>query len=325
MTPGLLAGLLAVALLAAAVLGPWMLRGAAPALVHAPRLAVGLLFGSVLIWLGTALALGPLLAWVVTGPDVLPAPAAQACQQCLNAANPFLSGGTVDTAVPVVLLLALPALVTAALGTAVTRECWRRQRESRRTADRVLAGATHRRLLGHDVLVLDDERPLALTFPVRHGGIALSTGALRSLDRAELAAVLAHEEAHLRQHHHLVTGLVSSLARHLRWVPLVAAVEAALPDYLEIAADNHARQRAGTPALVSALVRLGERASPVPEGQLAGALHAAGPERIRHLVLPGSGAAGALPVLAVTTHLLVLAVVGAAVHLPYLLAALNGC
>lgn len=324
MTPGLLAGFLAVTLVAGALLGPWALRSAAPTLVHTPRLAIGLLFGSIVVWLGTALALGPLLAWAVTGPAVLPERAAQACQRCLNAANPFVAG-TVDAGVPVVLLLALPALVTALLALGLVRECWRRQAESRRAAGLVLTSTTPHLVQGHEVRVLPDERPFAVTFPARHGGIVLSTGALERLSHLELAAVLAHEQAHLRQHHHLITALVSSLARHLRWVPLVAAVEGALPHYLEIAADNRARRCAGTPALVSALVRLGERNEPVLTGHPVGALHAAGPERIRHLVLPGSGSAGALPMLAVISHLLVLAAVGAAVHLPYALTALNGC
>lgn len=323
MTPGLLTGLLVTTLGAAALLGPWMVRAAAPALVHVPRLAVGLLLGSVVAWVGTVLALGPLLAWVVSGPDVLPDRAAQTCQQCLEAANPF-TVGTVDTGIPVVLLLALPALLAVGFAVGLVRESWRREVAAQRTAETIRGRAVRRRVLGHPVLVVPDERPLALALPARHGGIILSAGALDALSDQELAAVLAHESAHLRQRHHLIGGLMASLGRQLRWVPLVAAVEAALPHYLEIAADNQARCRAGTAALVSALVRLGERA-PAPAGDLVGALHAAGPERIRHLVMPGSGSAGALPALAVITHVLVLLVAAATVHLPYALAALNGC
>nr|WP_306271307.1 M56 family metallopeptidase [Ornithinimicrobium sp. HY1793] len=287
-----------------------------------PRLAIGLLLGSVVVWLGTALALGPLLAWVVSGPDVLPARAAQACQQCLNAANPF-AAGTVDTGIPVVLLLVGPVLVAAAVVVGLVRESWRHQVEARHTAGQVLARATPRRVLGHDIQVVPETRTFALSLPARDGGIVLSKGALASLGRPELAAVLAHEQAHLSQRHHLITMLMTGLARQLRWVPLVVAAREALPHYLEIAADNQARDRVGTTALVSALVRLGER--PTRAGDSVGALHIAGPGRIQHLVLPGSGTAGALPMLAVVAHLLVLAVVGAAVHLPYALAALNGC
>lgn len=323
MSPALLAGILAITLVAAALLGPWMLQSAAPALVRAPRVAVVLLLASIVAWLGTVLALGPLLAWVVTGPAVLPVRAAQTCQQCLNAANPF-TAGTVHTGVPVVLLLALPVVVVGVLAVGLARECWRRQVRAGRNADLALQGAVPRRVLGQEVLVVPDERPLALAFPARHGGIVVSEGALACLEEPELAAVLAHEQAHLRQRHHLISGLVSSLARSLRWVPLIAAVDAALPHYLEIAADNQARRRVGTAALVSALLRLGERSSPtLPSG--VGALHMAGPERIRHLVLPDSGSTGALPALAVVTHLLALVAVGAAVHLPYVIAALSGC
>lgn len=324
MTPVLLAAVLAVSLMAAAFIGPRWLRAAAPTLVRAPRLAIGLLLGSVVVWVGTALALGPLLAWAVSGPVVLPGGAAQACQKRLAAANPF-AGGTVDTGIPVVLLLALPALLAGALVVGLARECWRRDRASGRAARDVVARAVPRRVLGHDVMVLPDAHPVALSFPARHGGIVVSTGALAQLGVQELAAVLAHEQTHLRQRHHLISAVVSSLARHLRWVPLVAAVEAALPHYLEIAADHQARRCAGTPALVSALVLLGERRDSALSERPVGALHAAGPERIRHLVLPDSGSSGTLPMLAVVTHLLVLAGVGAAVHLPYALAALNDC
>lgn len=324
MTPGLLAAVLALTLVAAALLGPLMLRSAAPALVHAPRLAIALLFGSVVIWLGTALALGPLLAWVVTGPDVLPARAAQTCQQCLNAANPFTSG-TIHTGIPVVLLLAAPVIVVAVLGTGLLRECWQRQGVARRAGERLREGAVRRTVQSREVWVTPDERPYALSLPVRHGGVVLSQGALARLDAQELAAVLAHEQAHVGGHHHLVLGLLEALARPLRWVPMVAAAQAALPHYLEIAADNQARRSAGTPALVSALLRLGERTESMTSLEAVGVLHAAGPERIRHLVLPASGSAGALPVLAVLAHVLVLAAVGAAVHLPYAAAALSGC
>lgn len=325
MSPFVLAGLLACGLLASAILGPWMLRSAAPALVRVPRLAVALLGGGVVIWLGTLLALGPMLAWVVSGPAWLPDRAAMVCQRCLAAANPFSTTTSIDSAIPAVLLLALPTAVTLALGTAVARVFVQRMRRSAHAAEQMLTGAGKRNVLGHDVLVVDEERPFALAFPSRHGGIVLSSGALRSLEHDELAAVLAHEAAHLRQHHHLIMALAAGVSRFLRWVPLISAADDALPHYLEIAADNQARRRAGTPALVSALLKLGERAVPAQSGQTVGVLHAAGPERIRQLVLPKTGTAGALPTLAVVAHLAVLAVIGTAVHLPYALAALSGC
>lgn len=75
---------------------------------------------------------------------------------------------------------------------------------------------------------------------------------------------------------------------------------------------------------MSALVKLGERAA-MPQHSCPVALHAAGPERIRHLVHPGAGRAGALPAVAIAAYLAGMAALSAAVHLPYVAAALTGC
>ncbi|MGO1562842.1 MAG: M56 family metallopeptidase, partial [Actinomycetaceae bacterium] len=265
---------LLVGLCALALTGPLVLRRAAPALVRAPRLAVVVIVAGLLTWLGTALAVGPMLAWSSNGPALLPDGPAIVCRRCLEAANPF-GDTSLDTGLPSVLLLALPAALTLALVVVVGRDLVRRRRRSRETARRLLSGAQRRLVAGHDLWVVDSDRPTALSFPRRHGGIVVSRGTLEALDDQELAAVLAHEDAHLRQYHHLIADVVASLAVALRYVPFVAAAAGALPHYLEIAADDEARRRAGTPALVSALVALGERGrSATPAGD--GALHAAG-------------------------------------------------
>ncbi|MEG3616722.1 M56 family metallopeptidase [Isoptericola haloaureus] len=307
----------------AALGGPWLVRRAAPALVRAPLVAAVALTGGVVLWLAALLAVGPMLAWTLSGPAVLPGAAGAVCQRCLDAADPF-AGSPVDTAVPVVLLLAGPALVAAVLAAVLGRELWHRRRETARTAAALRAVGVPRVVAGHRVLVVPDDAPAAFALPARHGGVVVSTGALASLDDAGLAAVLAHEEAHLRQRHHLVAALTAALATHLRWVPVVAAVADAVPTYLEIAADDAARRRVGTTALAGALLTLGaaER-SRVPAA--AGALHAAGPDRIRHLVAPGAGRAGTWPAVAVGAHLGVLAAVSLAVHVPYVGAVLSGC
>lgn len=325
MTVGMLTVALSTGLVALAVLGPQLLRHAAPALVRVPRLAIVVAAGSILVWLVTLLAIGPVLAWAGSGPALLPERAAEVCQRCLTAANPF-SAHTNDTPVPAVLLLALPATLALALGAGLTRQMIRRSSRSRDTAGVLLRGARRQRLHGHVVSLVDAEHPFALTFPARHGGIVLSVGAMRALEHDELAAVLAHESAHLRQRHHLIFALVDSIAAYLRWVPLIRAAADVLPHYLEIAADDQARREAGTPALVSALVKLGERTHPaMPQHSCPAALHAAGPERIRHLVRPSAGLAGALPAVAIAAYLVGMAAISAAVHLPYVSAALTGC
>ncbi|UNX54984.1 M56 family metallopeptidase [Georgenia sp. TF02-10] len=326
MTVGMLTVALSTGLVALAVLGPALLRHAAPALVRVPRLAIVVVAGGIGVWLVTLLAIGPLLAWAGSGPVLLPERAAEVCQRCLSAANPFSADTTDDALVPAVLLLALPVALALALGAGLARQMIRRRSRSRDAAGALLHSAWRQLLHGHEVSLVDAEDPFALTFPARHGGVVLSTGAVRALAEDELAAVLAHEHAHLHHRHHLISALVEAIAAYLRWVPLIRAAADALPHYLEIAADDQARREAGTPALVSALVKLGERTQPaMPQHSCPLALHAAGPERIRHLVRPSAGLAGAVPAVAIAAYLVGMAALAAAVHLPYVFAALTGC
>src|SRR5699024_11332703 len=97
MSPTVHAAALAVALTVSAVAGPWMLRRAAPALMRVPRLAIGLLVAGITSWVLALLGLGPLLAWILNGPALLPSDWAEICQRCLAASNRwiFTSYGTV--------------------------------------------------------------------------------------------------------------------------------------------------------------------------------------------------------------------------------------
>ncbi|HLS45446.1 MAG TPA: M56 family metallopeptidase [Ornithinicoccus sp.] len=339
MTPTLLAVTMVGGLLLAALLGPWAVRRAAPSLARAPRTAVALLSGAVLVWVATLLAVGPLLAWLVSGPVLLSGQAAEVCQRCLAAANPF-AASPVDTAAPAAGLVVLSSAAAVLMVGAIWRDLLHRRRRTRGSAQWLLADAESRTVQGHQVSLFPSESPFAVAFPASQGGIVLSTGALQLLDEGELAAVLAHEKAHLGQRHHLVSDVLGSVAKHLRWVPLIAAVVDVLPQYLEIAADHRACRRAGTTALVSALVKLGDpsrkgehhmtsRRAMAPGGGLAppmvGVLHAAGPERIRQLVAPVGGMAGAVPAVAIMANLVVLGLVSAVVYLPYAWAVLSGC
>src|SRR5699024_12245780 len=71
-TPVLLTAALGGGLVALALIAPWLLRQASPALVRVPRLAVVVLGAGVVGWLGALLALGPVLAWARRGPALLP-------------------------------------------------------------------------------------------------------------------------------------------------------------------------------------------------------------------------------------------------------------
>ncbi len=107
---------------------------------------------------------------------------------------------------------------------------------------------------------------------------------------------------------------------------MIAAVETALGHYLEIAADARARRTAGTPALASALLVLGEHAgAPVDVTPVDGVLHMLGPDRIRHLVQPGTGRSGVAAAVVATSCVAGLAALAVTVYVPYLVTALTGC
>ncbi|WP_280507020.1 M56 family metallopeptidase [Nocardia flavorosea] len=223
---------LALVLAASSVGGPAVVRAGAPALTRIPRTAVLVLTGSLLLWGLAVASLSLLAAWMVTGPSLLPPPFAEACRQCLEATGPFATT-TVDTAIPVLLLLLLPAFALfALLGMGTLR--WLRRRRATRSAAHALADRARTACVGgNHLLVVDDPRPVAFSLPRRHGGIVVSDGLCAAMEPEELAAALEHERAHLRRHHHVILTLLGGLTWPLRWVPLVSAIAGAVPHYLE--------------------------------------------------------------------------------------------
>jgi Zn-dependent protease with chaperone function len=156
-----------------------------------------------------------------------------------------------------------------------------------------IARKRHRTLLAlvaHDdpeapgALVLDHPAAAAYCVPGIRGQIVVSAGALRLLDRSQLAAVLSHEQAHAREHHDLVLLPFVALRRAMPRVGLVGDAVAAVSLLVEMCADDRVlRQHAARP-LVAALLRFGS------EGRLApprGALGAAQEVTSRVLRLTG--------------------------------------
>nr|WP_272902405.1 M56 family metallopeptidase [Brevibacterium daeguense] len=277
------------------------------------------------MWIIALLAVGPILAWFISGPSLLPEGAAAVCRRCLASASPF-GEVVLETSLPAVSLLVIPATAGIGLAAGAIVELRRRARSTRLAADLLRAEGESATVHGHPVLLIRDPRPLAFALPSRAGGIVLSEAALAQLERDELVAVLEHEAAHLRQRHHLIVAAVASLTRHLRWIPLIAAAADALPHYLEVAADDAARSCTGTPALAAALLKLGSPAHPeyLPAPQVV-ALNAAGPSRIKHLVSPPPARRGALHAIGIATALVTLTVINLGVQVPYVYAAATGC
>lgn len=317
----LLASGLALMLVAWAAAGPVVLRRAASALCRVPRFAVLFLAATGVLWFSSLMAVALVLAWTAAGPALLPGRAAEVCQRCIESSSPFGSpGGTLlSPAVPLLVAVLLTVLL-AARALLHARARWRIT--AREVAEH-LSGAERIELEGHSVHLLDDRQPRAFSLPTLNGGIAVSRGAIEALSPLELRAVLEHEAAHLRQRHHAQVAILQALFAPLAWIPLYRAIVAAVPLYLELAADGSARRCCGTDALASALLRMGT----VPKcAEVPGvALHAAGPDRVRHLVAPAPVRRG-LPALGVGIgQLAVAGVVSVVVVTTYLTTFVAGC
>ena len=100
--------------------------------------------------------------------------------------------------------------------------------------------------------------------------IVVSVGALELLGRGELAAVLAHERAHLRERHDLVLLPFTALRRAFPRSATCTGAQRAVALLVEMLADDRALRARPARELVSALVRFGTAgACPAPAGALA--------------------------------------------------------
>jgi Zn-dependent protease with chaperone function len=126
-----------------------------------------------------------------------------------------------------------------------------------------------RRAAGPDAaFVLDAARPAVYCVPGRPPTIVLTTGALAVLDPEQLAAVLAHERAHLAGRHHLLLAVTRSLAAVAPAVPLFARGTSEVARLAEMRADDVAARRAGggqgRRTLLTAMLAMGAGMAAVP-------------------------------------------------------------
>lgn len=323
MTAALLGVTLLVLLVAGATLGPRVLGGTGPTFSTHPRLGIAFWMTAAGVWTLAFLAMGPLLSWVFTGPQ-LPGAVGAVCQRCVAAANPFRSVSPLwATSVPVITLILVPAALAGGLIIAALVHRVRDRKILDTHVDGLLAFAERRLLRGTPVWVMPSTDRAVYSLPDRRARIVISQGALAALTEDQLTAVLAHERAHLDQRHHLLAWAMNSLQSVLGWVPLIAAGATAVAGYAEMAADDEARRASSTRALAGALLAL--RGPRKPVAPLL-ALHIAEPGtpwRARRLALPPAppsrwGMALTVSYLAAMTTAIVL------IGSPYAALALNG-
>lgn len=158
----------------------------------------------------------------------------------------------------------------------------------------------------HDALVIEHHSAVAYCLPGRHRQIVLTTATLAALDRTQLAAVLAHEQAHLHGRHHLILATADSLQHAFPGIAVFREARIALGRLVEMLADDNAARRSDRLTVATALVRLAEHGN-IP----VAALGAAGDStlnRVRRLAIPVRplGAGRTLATIVATSTLLML-------------------
>ncbi len=156
------------------------------------------------------------------------------------------------------------------------------------------------RLLAHGdpkvpgALVVDHPAAAAYCLPGLRAAIVISAGTLDLLDDHELAAVLAHERAHVRERHDLVLLPFIALLRAFRWSRTAREAHRAVALLVEMHADDRARRHRPARQLATALLRVGAAGGGLaPSGALAAAGSAQGgaevAARVTRLLRPPPG------------------------------------
>lgn len=181
------------------------------------------------------------------------------------------SGGVFAVAVTsIVSVLAIGA--AANVLSFVFREAWTAVRFARSVAGRkvnpsssVLA-ARDEAGIGAEVVVVQDPAPFAAAVGILSPRIVLSTAMIAKLTRAELRAVLAHENGHCAERHPLQAIMWETLRRAFFFLPTLGDVATHFAVRREIAADTHALRACGSRPLASALLKtVSTRATFLPQ------------------------------------------------------------
>ncbi|KUI37534.1 M56 family metallopeptidase [Mycobacterium sp. GA-2829] len=271
----------------------------------APRLSIAAWLTAIVTVLGSATGAIALLLIEAAGhwdsPDALLA----SCLERLYAILAGHAGWPARGVATVAVAIAVGSLVAV---------CVRIGRALSRMRTHTFAHADAVRLVGKsagsDVVFIEASEPAAYCVAGRPPAIVVTTGALAALDEAQLAAVVAHERAHLDGHHAYVVAAMRGLTAALPRVGLFTDAATHIGSLLEMCADDAAARRHGRQPLLAGLLTLSGVNTPAHGLAAAGVAVLTRAERLSdpprrfariqtHLTLGGAVAAMAATPLAI--------------------------
>ena len=131
------------------------------------------------------------------------------------------------------------------------------------------------RLLGRQdpalgAVLVEHAQPAAYCVAGPDPTVVVTTGTLHALDRDQMAAVLAHERAHLAWHHHRLVALARIAQQLLPFLPLMRETATQVARLVELHADDTATRTHDSRTLATALVLLAERGGLTPSPAMTG-------------------------------------------------------
>lgn len=108
------------------------------------------------------------------------------------------------------------------------------------------------------------DSPLAYSIAGRPAMVVASEGLRAQLGPAEVAAVLAHEHAHIDGRHHLLVGIAESVAYAFPWLPIMRESPSLVRALVELDADARAARSHGRGPVRRALTSLRPHSVPLP-------------------------------------------------------------
>lgn len=132
--------------------------------------------------------------------------------------------------------LTLAAVLAVELVGVLMLSWWRTARTRRR--HRALLELVVQPTSAPDTRLLEHPAPVAFCIPGARPLLVLSSGMVDELDEDELAAVVAHERAHLREHHHLLLLPFVAWQAALPVLPAAGRAHAAVAELVEMRADD---------------------------------------------------------------------------------------
>lgn len=185
-------------------------------------------------------------------------------------------------------LAALTVFTAVAIATLVARvgTAWRRGRiHSRRHAEAAQLAARGGPRGPGGAYIVDAPHRIVYCLAGRPNTIVITRAALSALDDSQLAAVLAHEQAHLSGRHHHLLAFTAALAKSLPGMRLFTQGSAEVARLAEMCADDVAARRHSGDTVVGALLALA-LPSPLAPTPALGAAGLGVADRVERLLTP---------------------------------------